>query len=121
MPRSGGGPTTRRRRKRILKKAKGYVGARSRSFKHAKETLTRALKYAYRDRRVRKREFRRLWILRINAAVRAEGIKYGQFICGLKNAGVELDRKILADLAVNEPKVFGELVQKARESLKKAA
>lgn len=121
MPRVTNGPATRHRRNKVLKQAKGYSGARSRSFKHAKETLTRALKYAYRDRRVRKREFRRLWILRINAAVRAEGIQYSRFMNGLKNAGVELDRKILAEMAVSEPKLFGELILKAKEGLQKTA
>lgn len=121
MPRIKGGPATHRRKKKILKGAKGFSGARHATFKKAKETLTRALTYAYRDRRVRKREFRRLWILRINAAVREQGLTYSQFIDGLKKAGVELDRKVLADLAVREERVFGTLVEKAKEGLKKAA
>jgi len=121
MARVTNGPATRRRRNKILKQAKGYVGARSVSYKHARHTVTRALAYAYRDRRVRKRDFRRLWIIRINAAVRAEGFNYSQFINGLKRAGVELDRKVLADLAVNEPAVFAELVNKAKDGLQKAA
>lgn len=121
MSRVSSGPATRRRKKKILKQAKGYVGARRYSYKHALATLTRALKYAYRDRRVRKRDFRRLWVVRINAAVRAEGVSYSQFINGLKKSGIELDRKILADLAVSNPAAFGELVKKAKETLQKAA
>jgi large subunit ribosomal protein L20 len=121
MPRATNGPATRRRRKKVLKMARGYFGARHATFRKAKETVTRALKYAFRDRRVRKRDFRRLWIVRINAAVRAEGMKYSTFMNGLKKAGIELDRKVLADLAVNEQAVFSDLVSKAREGLKKAA
>jgi large subunit ribosomal protein L20 len=121
MARVTNAPSSRRRKKKVLKQAKGFWGRRHSSYKLARQTLTRALKYAYRDRRVRKRDFRRLWIIRINAAVRAEGVSYGQFINGLKKAGVELDRKILADLAVNEPAVFGELIKKAKDNLQQAA
>ena len=121
MARVTNGPATRRRRKKVLKQAKGYSGRRKSSFKLARQTLTRALKYAYRDRRVRKRDFRRLWIVRINAAVRAEGVTYSQFMNGLNKAGVELDRKILADLAVKEPAVFAKLIQTAKDNLQKAA
>ncbi|MEE8483960.1 MAG: 50S ribosomal protein L20 [Nitrospinota bacterium] len=121
MPRVKGGPASRQRRKKVLKQAKGYSGSRHSLFKIAKPTVLRALSFAFRDRRVKKREFRRLWIVRLNAAVRAEGISYSQFINGLKKAGIELDRKILADLAVNEPMAFGHIVKQAKEGLKKAA
>lgn len=121
MPRATNGPATRKRRKKILKQAKGYSGARSKSYKAARHTVTRALKYAFRDRRVRKRDFRKLWIVRLNAAVRTEDLSYSQFMYGLKKAGVELDRKIMADLAVNEPEAFSELVKTAKEGLQKAA
>ncbi len=109
------------RKKKILKQAKGFSGSRRSLFKIAKPTVLRALSYAFRDRRVKKRDFRRLWIVRLNAAVRAEGISYSQFINGLKKAGIGLDRKVLADLAVNEPKAFGLIVKQAKEGLKKAA
>ena len=121
MPRVKNGPATRARRKKVLKMAKGYRGARSRQFKKAKEAVTKALKYAYRDRRVKKRTMRSLWIVRINAAVRAEGFTYGRFIDGLNKAGITLDRKILADLAVNEPAAFGELITIAKENCSQAA
>ena len=121
MPRVKNGPATRARRKKVLKMAKGYRGARSRQFKKAKEAVTKALKYAYRDRRVKKRTMRSLWIVRINAAVRAEGFTYGRFIDGLNKAGIELDRKILADLAVNEPAAFSKLITIAREKSGQAA
>ena len=117
MPRAKGGFKTRRRRKKVLKMAKGYYGARSRCYKVAKQAVEHALQYAYRDRRVKKREFRRLWIIRINAAARQAGLTYGQFIHGLKKAGIGVDRKILADLAYHDPRAFGELVEKAKESL----
>ena len=103
MARVKNGPATRARRKKIMKMAKGYRGARSRTFRKAKEAVTNALKDAYRDRRLRKRQFRALWIARINASARAEGITYGRFIEGLTKAGAQVDRKILADLAVTEP------------------
>ncbi len=119
--RTTNGPATRRRRKKVLKQAKGYSGARHATFKKAKESVTRALCYAYRDRRNRKREFRRLWILRINAAVRMQGMSYSQFMNGLNKAGIELDRKVLADMAIHEEQVFGELVVMAKEGLNKAA
>lgn len=121
MARVKGGPASRRRKKKVLKAAEGYVGSRRAVFTHAKQTVIRGGVYAFRDRKVRKRDFRSLWIVRINAAVRAEGLKYSEFINGLKNAGIELDRKVLADLAVRDPQAFGQLVKKARESLKKAA
>ena len=117
MPRVTNTPATRRRRKRMLKRAKGYYSGRSRLFKNAKETIRRALRYAYRDRRQRKREFRRLWIARINAATRLNGLSYSRFINGLKLAGVEVDRKILADLAVHDIQTFSEYVNTAKKAL----
>jgi len=102
---------TRKRKKRLLKKAKGFWGDSSKQFQQARRTLMHALVYAYRDRRNRKREFRRLWIARINAACRLEGIKYGVFMNGLKKAKVTLDRKVLADLAVKDPHAFKKLVE----------
>jgi large subunit ribosomal protein L20 len=105
---------THRRKKRLLKQAKGYWGDRSKQFQQARRTLLHALVYAYRDRRVKKREFRRLWIIRINAACRAQGITYNKFINDLKKAKVGLDRKILADLAVKDSKAFERLVEIAK-------
>lgn len=102
---------TRRRKKRVLKKAKGFWGDRSKQFQQARRTLMHALVYAYRDRRVKKREFRRLWITRINAACRAAGMTYSQFINGLKKTKINLDRKILADLAVKDNAAFKKLVE----------
>jgi len=101
--------------------AKGYRGARSRQYQKAKEAVTKALKYAYRDRRAKKRDFRSLWITRINAAVRAEGLSYSRFIDGLTKAGVEVDRKIMADLAVTDPAAFRKLVVIAKEKTGAAA
>jgi large subunit ribosomal protein L20 len=110
----------RKHRRAILEEAQGYTGARSRHFRKANEQVMHSLRYAYRDRRARKGEFRRLWIVRINAACRENNISYSQFIAGLKAASVDVDRKILADLAVREPAVFGKLVETAREALKAA-
>jgi large subunit ribosomal protein L20 len=115
MPRVRGGFKTRRRRKKILKMAKGYYGAKSRLYRVATEAVDKALGYAYRDRRVKKREFRSLWIVRINAAVRALGMTYSQFMNGLLKAKINLNRKALADIAVRDPKAFDELVRIARE------
>ena len=117
MPRAKGGSKTRRRRKKILKLAKGYVGGRGRLYRMARETVERSLAFAYRDRRVRRREFRGLWIIRINAAARLSGLSYNQLIKGLKHAGVELDRKILADLAVADMPAFGQIAQLAKAHL----
>lgn len=117
MARVKRGPYTRRRRKKTLKAAKGYVGSRHRLYKTAKETLMRARNYAYQHRRLRKREFRRLWIARINAAARAHGINYSQFIYGLKQADVELNRKMLAHLAYEDAPAFEALVEKAKVAL----
>ena len=107
----------RRRHKKILKQAKGYYGARSRVFRVAKQAVIKAGQYAYRDRRQRKRQFRQLWIARINAGARQNGLSYSKFINGLKKATVEIDRKVLADLAVNEKAAFAALVEKAKSSL----
>jgi large subunit ribosomal protein L20 len=117
MPRAKGGPKTRQRRKRVLKQAKGYWGGRRRLYRSAAETVTRALAFAYRDRRARKREFRALWIVRINAACRALDLPYSTFMSGLKKAGVTLDRKVLAELAVTDPAAFARLVETARAHL----
>ncbi|MFA5156479.1 MAG: 50S ribosomal protein L20 [Candidatus Omnitrophota bacterium] len=105
---------SKRRKKRVLKKAKGYWGDRSKQFEQARRTLMHALVYSYRDRKVKKRDFRQLWIVRINAACRAEGITYSRFMSGLKKSKVGLDRKILADLAVNDIKTFKKLVEIAK-------
>ena len=105
---------SRRRRKKILKQAKGYRGARSKSLRAARVNVARALQYAYRDRRVRKRQFRSLWITRINAAARMHGLSYSRFMDGLKKAGIGLDRKVLADLAVNDPHGFAQIAELAR-------
>jgi large subunit ribosomal protein L20 len=107
----------RKHRRAVLEEAKGYTGARSRHFRKANEQVMHSLRYAYRDRRARKGEFRRLWIVRINAACRQHGIAYSRFIAGLKAARIDVDRKILADLAVREPATFGALVATAREAL----
>jgi large subunit ribosomal protein L20 len=114
MPRVKRGVTARRRRKRILKQAKGYQGGRGRLHRVAREAVERAWKYAYRDRKQRKREFRALWIARINAAAREHGLSYSRLMHGLGQAGVEIDRKVLAQLAVSDPKAFGELAELAK-------
>ncbi len=114
MPRAKGGFKTRRRRKRLLEKAKGYYGARSRLYRIATEAVDKALGYSYRDRKVKKREFRSLWIIRINAAVRAFGLTYSQFMSRLKKANIVLNRKVLADMAYNDPAAFNQLVEKVK-------
>ncbi len=119
MPRVKGGYTTRRRRKAVLKLAKGYYGAKHLLYRTAHEQVMRALRYAYRDRKVRKREFRKLWIQRINAAAKLNGLKYNQFIFGLTNAGVEVNRKMLADLAVTDPAAFSQFAEIAKKNLTK--
>lgn len=119
MPRAKNIIATRRRRKKVIKQASGYYSARSRLFKSAKETLRRALRFAYRDRRQKKRAFRRLWIVRISAACRMNDMPYSRFINGLKLAGIEVDRKILADLAVNDGESFKKFVELARKGLEK--
>lgn len=111
MPRATNNPASRRRRKRILKKAKGYFGSRHTLIKTAKEAVERAEAYAYRDRRRRKRDFRQLWIARINAAVRQHGLSYSRFVAGLGAAGIEIDRKVLADIAIRDEAAFAEIVK----------
>ena len=114
MPRAKGGAKTRQRRKKILKKAKGYFGGRRKLYRTAAETVLRAGAFAYRDRKQRKREFRRLWIVRINAAAREHGLSYSRLIAGLDAAGVEVDRKNLADVAVSDPQAFARLAELAK-------
>ncbi len=117
MPRVKRGVVASRRHKKVLKQAKGYYGARSRVYRVAKQAVIKAGQYAYRDRRQRKRQFRALWIARINAGARINGLPYSRFINGLKKAAIEVDRKVLADLAVHEKSVFAALVEKAKVSL----
>ena len=109
MPRANSSVPRHRRHRKVVKQAKGYYGARSRNFKAAKDAVEKAGLYAYRDRRQKKRQFRRLWIIRINAAARQNGLSYSQFIAKLKAKGIDLDRKVLADLAMNQPEAFNEL------------
>ena len=115
MPRANSSVPRHRRHRKIIKQAKGYYGARSRTYKSAIDAVWKAGTYAYRDRRQRKRVFRRLWIARINAAARLNGMSYSAFVGGLKRKGIELDRKILADLAVHNPEAFAELVTNVSE------
>ena len=117
MARVKRGVIARRRHKKILKLAKSYYGARSRVFRVAKQAVIKAGQYAYRDRRQRKRQFRALWIARINAGARQNGLSYSRLIAGLKKAAIEIDRKVLADLAVNEKAAFTAIVEKAKASL----
>ena len=117
MPRVKRGMMTRKRHNRILTRAKGYWGSRHSLYRQAHEAVMHAAQYAYRDRRVRKREFRKLWIARINAACRAQGVTYSRFINGLSKAGILVDRKVMADLAVNDPAGFSVLVQQAQQAL----
>ncbi len=114
MPRVKRGFKARRRRKKILKLAKGYRGARGRCYKQAKDAVEKGLTYAFRDRRAKKRQYRRLWITRINAACRLNGISYSRFIHGITRANVGVDRKIMADLAVTDPQAFAALVETAK-------
>ncbi len=120
MPRVKGGYTTRRRRKAVLKLAKGYYGSKHTLYKTAHEQVMRSLQYAFRDRKQRKREFRKLWIQRINAACQLNGIKYSRFINGLSNAGIEINRKMLAEMAVNDAEGFAKLVELAKNAAPKA-
>ena len=117
MPRVKRSVHARKKRRKVLEEAKGYWGLKKSSYKYAKEQVDRSLVYAYRDRKVRKREFRRLWIMRINAGARANGLSYNQFIAGLKKAEIDLDRKVLADLAVSDPQAFGAIAEKAKSAL----
>jgi len=114
MPRSVNAVASRRRRKKIMDLAKGYWGSRSKVYTVAKNTVEKGLQYAYRDRKTKKREFRGLWIQRINAAVRTEGLSYSQFMGKLKSAQIEINRKVLADLAMNNPAAFSAIVNKVK-------
>jgi large subunit ribosomal protein L20 len=118
MARVKGGVTAHARHKKVLKKAKGYYGRRSNTFRTANAAVEKAGLYAYRDRKAKKRSFRALWIVRINAAVREEGLTYSRFIAGLTKAGIELDRKVMADIAMNEPEAFKGLIAQAQGALK---
>ena len=117
MPRAKNSVASRARRKKVLKAAKGYYGARSRSFKVAKQAVIKAGQYAYRDRRQRKRQFRALWIVRINAEARNHGLSYSRFVAGLRRAGIDVDRRVLADLAVHEKQAFAALADQAKAAL----
>lgn len=121
MPRATNSPASRARRKRVLLRAKGFRGFRSKLFRYAKDAVRKAMQYEYRDRKKRKGQFRRLWIQRISAAVRNEGLTYSRFIEGLKAAEVEADRKILADLAVHDPAAFSAIVARAKSALESKA
>lgn len=118
MPRAKRGNKRLERRKKILKLAKGYRGTKSKLYRSAKESVARALNFAYTGRKLKKRDFRALWIVRIGAAARLNGLNYSQFMHGLKLAGIELDRKVLADLAVHQPDAFGELATQAKNAVK---
>ncbi|HET6161544.1 MAG TPA: 50S ribosomal protein L20 [Dongiaceae bacterium] len=120
MARTKRGVTTHARHKKVLDMAKGYVGRANNNYRIALEKVEKGLQYAYRDRRARKRDFRGLWIQRINAGAREHGLTYSQFINGVKRAGIELDRKVLSDLAIREPAAFAAIARQAQEALKKA-
>ena len=117
MPRTKHGVPSKSRKKKILKRAKGYFGSRHTLYRTAREAVNRALMYAYRDRRARKRDFRKLWITRINAAARLNGMSYSRLIDGLKKSNIEIDRKVLAELAINDAQGFTKLAEIAKESL----
>ena len=117
MTRIKRGIVKRKKHKKVLKEARGYYGAKSRSYRSAKQQLLKSLSYAYRDRKNNKRNFRRLWIIRINAAARINGLSYNEFINGLKKASVEINRKILSEIAVNDPNAFKELTEVAKKQL----
>lgn len=117
MPRTKGGFTTRRRHKKVRKAARGYRGARSRRYKQSKEAVNKALEHQTRDRKRRKRDFRRLWIQRINAAARQHDVSYSRFIYGLKQADIDLNRKVLSDMAIRDPDAFAEVVELAKANL----
>jgi large subunit ribosomal protein L20 len=119
MPRASNAPASRERRKRVLKSAKGYRGRRSKLFRYAKDATMKAKYWAYRDRKTRKRNFRMLWVQRLNAACRAEGLTYSRFAEGVKAAGIGLDRKILADLAVTDEAAFKSIVEQVKSALEK--
>jgi large subunit ribosomal protein L20 len=117
VPRVKRSVASRKRRRKVLEAARGYVGAKRSSYKSAKEQVEHSLVYAYRDRKARKRTMRRLWIMRINAAARAHGLSYNQFVAGCRKAEIGLDRKVLADIAVADPETFGKIAEQAREAL----
>ena len=117
MPRVKRSVHARKKRRKVLAQAKGYWGLKSRSYRYAKEQVEHSLVYAYRDRKARKRTFRSLWIVRINAAARANGLSYNRFMAGLRQAGIELDRKSLADLAVADPQAFAAVAERAKAAL----
>jgi large subunit ribosomal protein L20 len=121
VPRVKRSVAARKKRRKVLDQAKGYFGSRHSRYKVAKEQVEHSLVYAYRDRKARKRTMRRLWITRINAAARAEGLSYNQFVAGCRKAGIELDRKVLADLAVADPAAFGQIAEQAKAALEPAA
>ena len=117
MPRVKRSVGAQKKRRKVLEQAKGYWGLKSTNYKYAKEQVEHSLAYAYRDRKNRKREFRRLWIIRINAAARKEGLSYNQFLFGMRKANIELDRKVLADIAVNDPAAFSAIAAQAKAAL----
>ncbi len=119
MARVKGGTVTRRRRKKYLKLAKGYFGAKSTNYKMAKEAVMKSYMYAFRDRRKRKRDFRRLWITRINAAARVNGLSYSRLMNGLHQANIDINRKMLADIAINDPEAFATICDQAKQVLEK--
>ena len=120
MPRAKGGPAAKRRHKKVLKRAKGFTGAKGKVYRRANEAVLKSLHYSYRDRRNKKRDFRRLWITRINAAARMNGMSYSRFMDGLQKAGVDINRRVLAELAANDQEAFSELVKIARDSVDNA-
>jgi large subunit ribosomal protein L20 len=119
MPRVKRSVHARKKRRKVLEQARGYWGIKKSSYKYAKEQVEHSLTYAYRDRKAKKRTFRRLWIMRINAAAREQGLSYNQFVAGCKAANIELDRKVLADLAVSDPAAFGAIAERAKSALEK--
>jgi large subunit ribosomal protein L20 len=119
MPRVKRSVHARKKRRKVLDQAKGYWGLKKTSYRYAKEQVDHSLTYAYRDRKAKKRTFRRLWIMRINAGARANGLSYNQFVAGMKKANIELDRKVLAELAVSDPQAFGALAEQAKSALGK--
>lgn len=121
MPRATNGPASRNRRKRVIKEAKGYRGRRSKLFRYAKDARMKGKYWSYRDRKTRKRMFRRLWITRLSAAVRAQGLAYSRFIEGLKAANIELDRKVMSDIALTDEAAFAQIVGKAKDALQAKA
>ena len=120
MPRVKRSVHARKKRRKVLEQARGYWGLKHSSYRRAKEQLDHSLVYAYRDRKNKKRTFRRLWIMRINAGARANGLSYNQFVAGMKKANIELDRKVLAELAVSDPQAFGALAEQAKSALEKS-